>query len=214
MSRRSGASWAATAAALCALSATAAVSAAQCTLKNFAEFPITMVGMRPLMTAKINDAEVRFVVDSGAFYSLMSGASAAQLKLKTSPAPGWFMVKGVHGAADEVSIAKVQNFEISGATLHNVEFLVGGSDVGQGSMGVLGQNFLHIADVEYDLGGGAIRLFSPENCSKSLLAYWAGETLPYSTIDLQEDPSSLDGGSTGTLMHPKRPQLSRPQECA
>ena len=208
MSRRSGASWAATAAALCALSATAAVSAAQCTLKNFAEFPITMVGMRPLMTAKINDAEVRFIVDSGAFYSLMSGASAAQLKLKTSPAPGWFMVKGVRGAADEVSIAKVQNFEISGATLHNVEFLVGGSDVGQGSMGVLGQNFLHIADVEYDLGGGAIRLFSPENCSKSLLAYWAGETLPYSTIDLQEDPSSLDGGSTGTLMHPKRPQLS------
>jgi tetratricopeptide (TPR) repeat protein len=207
MSRRSGAPWAAVVAALCALPATTPLGAAQCTLKKFAEFPITMVGMRALTTARINDADVRFVVDSGAFYSLMSGASAAELKLKTSPAPDWFKVKGVHGAAEEVSIAKVRSFELSGATLHNVEFLVGGSDVGQGSMGVLGQNFLHIADVEYDLGGGVIRLISPENCSKSFMAYWAGTTTPYSIIDLQPEPS-LNIGNTGSLIQRNFPQLS------
>src|ERR1700748_3454651 len=101
MSRRSGPACVAAAAVLCALSVTTAVPAAQCTLKRFAEFPITMVGMRPLTTARINDAHVRFVVDSGAFYSLMSAASAAQLKLKTAPAPMGLQVKGVHGAADE-----------------------------------------------------------------------------------------------------------------
>ena len=194
-------------AALCALPAASCVSAAPCVLKKFAEFPITMVGMRPLMTAKINDTDVRFVVDSGAFYSLMSGASAAELKLKTSAAPDGFRVKGVHGAADEVSIAKVQSFQISGATLHNVEFLVGGSEVGQGSMGVLGQNFLHIADVEYDLGGGAIRLLSPENCSKSIMAYWAGDTTPYSVVDLEPE-LPLNSWSTGTHIHPQLPHLS------
>jgi tetratricopeptide (TPR) repeat protein len=207
MSRRTGPGCAATAATLCALIATTAVPAAQCTLKEFAEFPITMVGMRPLMTAKINDADVQFVVDSGAFYSLMSGASAAQLKLKTSPAPEWFQVKGVHGAADEVSIAKVKRFELSGATLRDVEFLVGGGEVGQGSIGVLGQNFLHIADAEYDLGGGAIRLLSPVDCSKSFMAYWAGTTMPYSIIELETEPP-LNTWSTGTHIQSKGPELS------
>jgi tetratricopeptide (TPR) repeat protein/predicted aspartyl protease len=198
MSRRTGPGCAATAAALCALIATTAAAAGQCTLKNFAEFPITMVGMRPLMTAKINDTNVQFVVDSGAFYSLMSGASAAQLKLKTSPAPMGFQVKGVHGAAaEEISIAKVKSFELSGATLHDIEFLVGGSEVGQGSIGVLGQNFLHIADVEYDLGGGAIRLMRPVDCSKSFLAYWAGASTPYSVVDLESE-SPVNTWSTGT----------------
>jgi tetratricopeptide (TPR) repeat protein len=167
-----------------------------------------MVGMRPLMTAKINDTDVQFVVDSGAFYSLMSGASAAQLKLKTSPAPMGFQVKGVHGAAaDEVSIATVKSFELSGATLQNVEFLVGGSEVGQGSIGVLGQNFLHIADVEYDLGGGAIRLMRPVDCSKSSLAYWAGAATPYSIVDLESE-SPLNTWSTGSRIRPEPTQLS------
>jgi tetratricopeptide (TPR) repeat protein len=207
MSRRAAQACTATAAVLCALIATTAVPAAQCTLKQFAEFPITMVGMRPLTTARINDADVQFVVDSGAFYSLMSGASAAQLKLKTSPAPAWFQMKGVHGAADEVSIAKVKSFELSGATLHDVEFLVGGGEVGQGSIGVLGQNFLHIADVEYDLGGGAIRLMSAVDCGKSFMAYWAGATTPYSIIELETEPP-LNTWSTGSHIQSKIPNLS------
>jgi tetratricopeptide (TPR) repeat protein/predicted aspartyl protease len=207
MSRRIGPACAATAAALWALIATTAAPAGQCTLKTFAEFPITMVGMRPLMTARINDTDVQFVVDSGAFYSLMSRAGAAQLKLKTSPAPMWFQVKGVHGAADEISIARVKSFELSGATLHDVEFLVGGSEVGQGSIGVLGQNFLHIADVEYDLGGGAIRLMRPVDCSKSLLAYWAGTSMPYSIVDLEPEPP-LNTWSTGSHIQSEPTQLS------
>jgi tetratricopeptide (TPR) repeat protein/predicted aspartyl protease len=206
MSRRVGPACATTAVVLCALFATSAVPAA-CTLKQFAEFPITMVGMRPLTTARINDADVQFVVDSGAFYSLMSGASAAQLKLKTFPAPMGFQVKGVHGAADEISIAKVKNFELSGATLHDVEFLVGGGEVGQGSIGVLGQNFLHIADAEYDLGGGAIRLMNAADCSKSFLAYWAGATTPYSIIELETEPP-LNTWSTGTHIQSRTPNLS------
>jgi tetratricopeptide (TPR) repeat protein/predicted aspartyl protease len=208
MSWRTGPACAATPAALCALIATTAATAGQCTLKNFAEFPITMVGMRPLMTAKINDTNVQFVVDSGAFYSLMSGASAAQLKLKTSPAPMGFQVKGVHGAAaEEISIANVKRFELSGATLRDIEFLVGGSEVGQGSVGVLGQNFLHIADVEYDLGGGAIRLMRPVDCSKSNLAYWAGASTPYSIVDLESE-SPVNTWSTGTHIQSEFSQLA------
>ena len=38
-----------------------------CKLGKIAEFPIAMVGLRALMTASINDVDVQFVVDSGAF---------------------------------------------------------------------------------------------------------------------------------------------------
>ncbi len=164
--------------------------------------------MQPLMTAKINDATAQFVVDSGRVLQPSEPGQRGRAETENiARSRVVFKVKGVHGAADEVSIAKVQSFELSGATLHNVEFLVGGSEVGQGSMGVLGQNFLHIADVEYDLGGGAIRLISPENCSKSFLAYWAGDTTPYSIVDLQSEPS-LNSGSADTLIRRKLPQLS------
>jgi tetratricopeptide (TPR) repeat protein len=158
-----------------------------CKLVRFAEFPIAMVGLRPLMTARINDVDVQLAVDSGAFYSMMSAASAAELKLKTVPAPFGFYVRGAHGAAD-VSVATAKTFTLAGVPLHNIDFLVGGSEVGQGSIGVLGQNVLHIADVEYDLGQGAVRLMKAEDCRKSNLAYWAGNSMPYSVIDLASEP--------------------------
>jgi hypothetical protein len=106
--------------------ASASAFADGCKLGKIAEFPITMVGMRALMSASINDVDVQFVVDSGAFYSMMSAASAAELKLKSSPAPFGFNVTGVRGTAD-VSIATAKTFTLAGVPLHNVEFLVGGS---------------------------------------------------------------------------------------
>jgi tetratricopeptide (TPR) repeat protein len=178
-----------------------------CKLGTIVEFPVTMVGMRPLMTANINDVDVQFVVDSGAFYSMISAASAAQLKLKTSAAPFGFSVIGAKGAA-EVSIATVKTFALAGVPLHNVEFLVGGSEAGQGSIGLLGQNFLHIGDVEYDLGQGAVRLMSAQGCSKAMLGYWVRASTPYSVIVIDSEPT-LSGQSTGSHIPPKALPVSR-----
>ncbi len=147
-----------------------------CELGKMAEFPITMTNLRPLMTAKINDTDVQFLVDSGAFYSMISAASAAEFKLATRPAPFGFYITGIGGGTAHASIATVGVFTLAGVPLHNVEFLVGGSEAGEGSVGILGQNVLHIADVEYDLGQGVVRLMRPRNCSKALLAYWVNGT--------------------------------------
>ena len=167
-----------------------------CKLGKIAELPIVMVGMRPLLTAKINDVDVQFVVDSGAFYSSISAASAAELQLRTKPAPFGFHVMGVHGAAD-VSIGTAKTFTLAGVPLHNIEFLVGGSEAGQGSIGLLGQNILHLGDVEYDLGQGAVRLMKPVDCRKTALAYWANQSTPYSIVDLVSQPDE----STPQLSH-------------
>jgi hypothetical protein len=111
------------------------------------ELPLTMEGLRPLVKAKINGAEVTFVADSGAFYSMLSPAATAQLKLPTRPAPFGSYVTGVGGKGITPLIATAKAFTLSKFELTNVEFLVGGSEWGAGSAGLLGQNFLHGRDV-------------------------------------------------------------------
>lgn len=159
--------------------------AGQCKLGKLAEFPITMVDLRPQMIAKINGTDVRLMVDSGSFFSIISPASAAELNLSTRPAPFGFFVRGVNGSAS-ASITRVKEFGLPGVTLHDIEFLVGGSQIDRGSVGVLGQNVLHYADVEYDLSQGVIRLMKPIDCgSKATLAYWVDNSTPYSVINIE-----------------------------
>ena len=130
---------------------------------------MTMTGLRPLIPAQVNGRDAKFLLDSGAFYSLMSTAVAADLNLKLSVSG--ITLNGV-GGATRTWLTKVQDFAFLGATFHDVEFLVSGSEVG--SSGVIGQNLLSHFDVEYDLAKGAIRLFKPVGCSRTKLAYWTG----------------------------------------
>jgi tetratricopeptide (TPR) repeat protein/predicted aspartyl protease len=169
---------------LCAACAPA-LAAGKCQLAQMVEFPITMVELRPQMTAKINGTDVRLLVDSGAFYSTLSPASAAELNLQTRYMPTGFYVRGVNGGASAAQ-ARVKDFTFSGLTLHDIEFLVAGSQIDQGTVGLLGQNVLHLADVEYDLAQGAIRLTRAIGCGETPLAYWAVQSgTPYSVIDIQ-----------------------------
>jgi tetratricopeptide (TPR) repeat protein/predicted aspartyl protease len=141
----------------------------QCELGKIVELPITMAGLRPLITAQVNGKDAKFLLDSGSFYSLMSTAEAADLNLKLSVSG--MTVNGV-GGNTRTWLTKVQDFAFLGTTFHDVEFLVMGSEFG--SSGLIGQNLLSHFDVEYDLAKGAIRLFKPEGCSRTKLAYWTG----------------------------------------
>ena len=96
-----------------AMSLAAAGSAsADCKLLKRAELPITMVGARPLAPAKINGSDVRFLVDSGAFFSTLSSAAAQEFDLHTMPAPFGFTLEGVGGKAD-VSLTRVKRFTLA-----------------------------------------------------------------------------------------------------
>jgi tetratricopeptide (TPR) repeat protein len=158
-----------------------------CKLGRVAELAVTMAGTRPLINAKINNQEARFVLDSGAFYSMISEATAAEYNLKLKAAPYGLRLQGIGGAVT-TQLATVKEFGIAGALIHNVEFLVGGSEVG--SEGLLGQNFLHQWDVEYDFSKGVVRLFKPEGCRKTRLAYWISPGQSYSETDIESATKS------------------------
>jgi tetratricopeptide (TPR) repeat protein len=158
--------------------------AAGCTLGRLAELPVTMNGLRPLVHAKINGNDAVFVADSGAFYSSLTPAAAAEFKLSLTPAPFGLIVRGVGGETRAVYLTKVKTFTLFDLPIPNVDFLVLGNDMGEGVAGLLGQNVFRIADVEYDLANGAIRLIRPKDCKNANLAYWVGKSQPYSVIDI------------------------------
>ena len=98
-----------------------------------------------------------------------------------------FYIKGLGGTTD-ASITSVKDFTLDQIPLHNVGFLVGGSEVGDGLGGLLGRNVLGLADAEYDLANGVIRLMRPSGCGSRALSYWTGTKAP-SSLDLLPDLS-------------------------
>jgi tetratricopeptide (TPR) repeat protein/predicted aspartyl protease len=161
----------------------AAAGAAKCQLGEMVRFPITMTGLRPMLSAKINGTDVRFSLDSGAFFSMISPASAAELKLRTYAAPRGFYVTGIGGQI-HVDLAKAGDFDLNGVLMHDVEFIVGGNDENAESIGLLGRNFLQQADAEFDLSQGMVRLMSPRDCDNTVLAYWAHVGDAYSVMEI------------------------------
>jgi tetratricopeptide (TPR) repeat protein/predicted aspartyl protease len=183
--------------ALASLGASLAASAG-CVVGVLAELGVTMEGMRPIVTAKINGREAKFVADSGAFFSIIGTGAAAEYDLPLAPAPPGFMLGGV-GGRTSASLTTVKDFTLAGAAVHNVQFLVGGGEPGGGAVGLLGQNVWRLADVEYDLAHGVIRLLKPQGCSKNTaMAYWAKEGDAYSAMDIAWATSAAPH-TTGTV---------------
>jgi tetratricopeptide (TPR) repeat protein/predicted aspartyl protease len=174
----------------------AAPAFAQCTASRVGDLKVTMEGLRPIVPATLNGVEVKFVADSGAFFSLISPSVAAQLSLPLSPTPFGFELRGIGGSANS-NLTKVQSFGIAGATVPNVEFLVGGSDTGRA--GLLGQNILGLFDTDYDLAGGIIRLLKTKGCAKASLAYWAGDK-PVQVLPLLIDGNARTAHTVATVL--------------
>ena len=85
----------------------------KCKLAKIVELPVRMSGLRPTVTAKINNAEATFLLDSGASFSMISSATAAQFNLRQRPAPQGLRVTGI-GGASETTLATAREFSLAG----------------------------------------------------------------------------------------------------
>jgi tetratricopeptide (TPR) repeat protein len=166
-----------------------------CTVAKMLELPVTVIDRQPTVPVMINGQSTRLVADSGAFFSTVPEATAKQFGLRIGPAPAGFYMETINGRAS-IEIGTADQFQIGGLKLHHIQFVVGGSAPGQA--GLLGQNVLGVADVEYDLADGVIRLMKPDHCSHdTALAYWAGGKA-FSVLTL--DPlDNANRQTTGTV---------------
>lgn len=164
----------------CAFSAAAAEP---CRLQQL-KMPVHLVESRPIAEVTVNGVRKQMLVDSGAFFSVLSHATAAQLQLALRDLPMGVQVRGVTGDI-EMKRTRVEKFGLLGATLPNVEFLVGGNEIGAGIDGIIGRNILSLSDTEYDLAQGLVRLSFPKgDCDDGHYAHWAGEA-PVIVLPLQ-----------------------------
>jgi predicted aspartyl protease/tetratricopeptide (TPR) repeat protein len=154
---------------------------ADCHLAKYLDIPVTMRGARAIVSARIGANDAQFILDSGAFFSALSRASAQAYGLRLEQLPPGYQIHGVNGDAS-ASLTTVRNFDLAGAALTNIPFIVGGTDTGE--VGLLGQNFLGVGDVEYDLRHGVVRLLKEQGCKVEQLAYWAGSK-PVTVISIE-----------------------------
>ncbi len=186
---------------IAALSFSNAAAAGGCKLLETPPIPVTLQGLRPTVVARINGLKARFIVDTGAFYSLLSPAAAAEYKLPlrntVSDDSVWGMtnggqdesselsVQGFGGGQAAVQVATVKTFTYLGVPLRNIPFEVGGNALGGGVVGLLGDNLLHIADTEYDFRDGMMRLVRPVHCGEQPLIFWAKKGQPVAVVALR-----------------------------
>jgi predicted aspartyl protease/tetratricopeptide (TPR) repeat protein len=141
----------------------------KCKMTMVAKFPVVMEGPRASVQVSFNGKDRRIWLDSGAFFDFMPKAMAVELALPSEMPPPGLTVSGVGGSYTP-TLVRVHDFGIAGATLHDVDFLVGGSDTGNA---FLGANFLGIMDTEFDLAKGAVNLFKESGCNRIDMAYWS-----------------------------------------
>lgn len=164
---------------------------AGCALKTN-EIPVTMQGLSPMVTAKVNGREGRFLLDSGAAINSINGKFAAALNLKPLGVAetgtrlnvdASTNIEGVAGVPTINGLVKAAHFDFVGASFKDVPFMAT-NRIGELD-GLLGQAFLRGVDVDYDLGAGMVRLVKPEGCQNANLAYWVKPGDSYSMAPLE-----------------------------
>ncbi len=77
------------------------------------------------------------------------------------------------GGESVVTRTLVDEFRVGQFARTNLQMMVAGErDFGADVL--LGEDFFRLFDVEFDLAASMVRLYRPENCAATLLAYWAG----------------------------------------
>jgi predicted aspartyl protease len=146
-----------------------------CKLVQIAELPVRFIHGKVIADGAINGRKVGVMLDTGAVNTVMPRPTAIRLELSRQKVMGYRMF-GVGGEA-VVELAVVDELKIGEAKVTEHRMLVAGEhEFGDDVAVLLGEDFLHQVDVEFDLAHNAVRLFRPTDCDGVSLAYWAPKT--------------------------------------
>jgi predicted aspartyl protease len=170
--------------AFAAVSAAGVAAAADsgCTLVKIAEWPVRPGTGSPIVDGAINGQKVGILLDTGARTHLLRSAAIRLGLVRYQHSADRAVGIGGETVVEAVSI---DTFEIAGTVRRNWRMsVVGEIDFGGDVAALLGEDFLHQADVEFDLAHNAIRLFQARDCSGTTLAYWTTE--PAGTVAFED----------------------------
>jgi len=169
-----------------AVASGAAAAASDCKMVQIADLPVRLERNHLFVDGAINGQKIGIMLDTGAELSLIPRAAAARLSLSRQEVRG-YRIFGV-GGETHVEAAYVDEFKIGQATRKGWRVIVAGErDYGGDVAFILGDDFFHQVDVEFDLGGGVVRFFQPKDCDGVSLAYWATEGASEVEIERVDD---------------------------
>jgi len=153
-----------------------AAAPAKCQFERIAAWPVRIVHNALVVDGAINGKQVGVMLDTGAGTTVILRSAAKQLGLARQPAFG-YRAFGVGGETD-VEVTTIDEFKIGEGEVTRKGrqvYVAGEQDLG-GDVGViLGDDFFHKVDLEFDLAHNAVRLFQSSDCDGVSLAYWAKE---------------------------------------
>ena len=189
----------------------AAAAPLKCKLIQIAEFPVRLERNRLIVEGAINGRKIGILLDTGASFSLIQRSATARLGLARHEARGYRMF-GVGGETTTEAV-HIDEFKIGQSVRKNWRVLVAGEhDLGEDVALILGDDFFHGVDVEFDLAHDAVRLFQPVDCAGAPLAYWTTERVgevPIETgpkiglsVEVNGQPvrALLDSGSSVSML--------------
>ena len=151
-------------------SSAGAAEASGCKFARIAEWPVRIERGHLIADGAINGKPVRVLLDTGSTLTLIPRAAAERLELTRKGVKGARMY-GM-GGVTAIDSTLVDEFRIGQFSRTNVLVTVAGEhDIGAEVL--LGGDFFRQFDVEFDIAVKMVRLYRPENCATSLLAYWA-----------------------------------------
>ena len=159
--------------AACLLSPHLAKGEERCSLRLLATLPVTydLVTDQPIVTISGNGRLLTFAVSTTAGFSVISPALVIEFGLTKRRQAMEAEVRMGH--VNLTSAAHIPMLHIGGISLGNADFFVGPTANGflMRHDGVIGQDILHLFDVEYDLGHNTIKLFASDHCPGKVV-YW------------------------------------------
>jgi predicted aspartyl protease len=168
-----------------AIAGNAAAQTPKCKLVRIAEWPVRVDHYRPVVDGAINGQKIGILLDTGAAQSFMRRSATTRLGLTRYEAAG-IRVFGI-GGETAAEFVLVDEFRIGLAARKNWRVLVAGEhDFGDDVAVLLGDDFFHQVDVEFDLAHNAVRLYEAKDCQGVSLAYWTTE--PAGEVPIEAGP--------------------------
>ena len=142
----------------------------KCRLVRLAEWPVRLQRGLPIAEGSINGKKVGVLLDTGAYASIITKATAERLDLIMRGTPE--MMVGI-GGMSRVFVTHIEELRVGDAVVtKGLRVRVGGERPIPGVDLILGQDVFKSVDVEFDYANGVVRLFTPMDCKGVFLAYW------------------------------------------
>lgn len=146
------------------MSALAAAEAPKCKLLRIAEWMLRNEYYSPVVDGAVNGQKIRILLQTAASQTVIRRSAIRALDLTPAAVEGRPDAEFVH----------IIEFRIGKTVRHDWRVAVAGEqDFGDDVALILGDDFFQQADIEFDFGANAVRVYQARDCEGTPLAYWA-----------------------------------------